>query len=886
MFESDDLFKNNCWMKSIKEDTYLSRLSIPGTHDSCTYNVSRIKNSMSIGMVKCQEFNLKEQFNSGVRFFDIRCKQISNKLEIYHGPFYCNMNLDEVLSTFQGLLKDNKSETIIMSVKKESDSEDSSETFCDSFINIVSNYSSLVSLDTIDNPKLKDVQGKVVLVRRFKNDCSKSIKKMGIDLNKWKDNTSFRLQPKTTRFEIQDAYKIGFTDRFKSKWDKIESHLNLARNNKSDDSWIINFTSASGDKGVSLTQMTVLTPLYIACKADIFEHYNLANGANGELINFLKKSDNNGSIGTVVMDFPQYFFGNEFIPQGDLLNLILDRNNEFSKKGMERKLTEIENVENQSEHKYVDSRGINFTHTVGVGKDDNPISDWSVKYYATYDNKTGLETKHERKISIKFVSGVDKKTPKINELEVGIDDWFSMLSSNEDILVLTYDEDDPEHVDLFSGKEPGENTFLVIRISKESESDFLVPIITLGTINAFGWYATRFLPAMQKSQIAFMDEMITDRIEAVKSAISQIDDFRSDLSKTQDSFDDLDRDDGSFWRPGNKDRYDAAKDSIKNCEENSNTLIELWKSKLSTLKDLKIIALSFENFSENIATSYRSQLEIDSSDISKNKTYKPISDPSNGIMIAGGVISAVAPYSPLLFVGLITSFVGSVVNIHSARIRARKLMDWYESTTDKINRVNENLEVEIKTSEFDNKNLQKMWSDFCEIGSILDGSFKSSYGANKLRDVFVTYVDSYTYMMRLESSLYIKMLPNKPASETLSAAIDLVEITNLYTDLVDPRDKKGWEKIQQIKSNRAKAISINYLLQRYGMVDVDDHVKRDEIAIEIGDLTDDATNLKRNIVISILVHSKSSKEVLSSMEDTEEIIKELRDSRFLNEKIA
>lgn len=60
-------------MKNLNDSTDVSTLSIPGTHDSATYATP------CYGFVKlsqCQVLSIKEQLSSGIRYLDIRIRQI------------------------------------------------------------------------------------------------------------------------------------------------------------------------------------------------------------------------------------------------------------------------------------------------------------------------------------------------------------------------------------------------------------------------------------------------------------------------------------------------------------------------------------------------------------------------------------------------------------------------------------------------------------------------------------------------------------------------------------------------------------------------------------------------------------------------------------------
>ena len=90
------------WMKALPNETLLSKLTIPGTHDSCTFNASAIS--------KCQNLKLDAQLNAGIRCIDIRCREFNNTFELHHGVEYLGMNFDYVLTTCLSFLKSHAGE--------------------------------------------------------------------------------------------------------------------------------------------------------------------------------------------------------------------------------------------------------------------------------------------------------------------------------------------------------------------------------------------------------------------------------------------------------------------------------------------------------------------------------------------------------------------------------------------------------------------------------------------------------------------------------------------------------------------------------------------------------------------------------------------------------
>jgi 1-phosphatidylinositol phosphodiesterase len=122
------------WMSFIPDDKPLTAMSIPGTHDTVTYD--KVENSgwniIGAGVVggpwiQCQDINLGVQLLEGIRFFDIRCKVGDHYMEnmgLGHGAFTVNIGFNEVLDNFQEFLRWHPTETILMSLKQEDDTTD------------------------------------------------------------------------------------------------------------------------------------------------------------------------------------------------------------------------------------------------------------------------------------------------------------------------------------------------------------------------------------------------------------------------------------------------------------------------------------------------------------------------------------------------------------------------------------------------------------------------------------------------------------------------------------------------------------------------------------------------------------------------------------------
>ncbi|WP_426476239.1 phosphatidylinositol-specific phospholipase C [Chryseobacterium sp. CBSDS_008] len=219
----------NSWMSGLQDNISLSKISIPGTHDSG----ARVDAPVVSGTAKTQDLSIAEQLNAGVRFLDIRCRHIDNAFTIHHGAIYQNLNFDDVLNACYTFLNSHPSETIIMSVKEEYDASNTTRSFEQTFDSYVQKNTSKWDLGS-NIPTLGSVRGKIKLLRRFSSGTTK-----GINASPWADNTTFDINNSGVQLKVQDYYKVTNND---DKWNGIFSLLNEAKND-TNGKLFVNFTS-------------------------------------------------------------------------------------------------------------------------------------------------------------------------------------------------------------------------------------------------------------------------------------------------------------------------------------------------------------------------------------------------------------------------------------------------------------------------------------------------------------------------------------------------------------------------------------------------------------------------------------------------------------------
>ena len=283
------------WMSKIADKTPVSQLTIPGTHDSATYNYSGVLSPY----VVTQDLDLKTQLNYGVRFLDIRARVIKNVLAIHHSSFFLNMFLGDVLNACREFLNNNPSETIFMSVKKDHDDEDSTLSFEEAFLNRYYNSSEYKDLwyhTTIGQkfPTMGEVRGKIVLMSRSGLDSS-----LGIDFHIGDNETGKLNVNQYLTLNYEDLYAPGSKDKVEA----VSSHLKAAQSElktKNHALWVT-FTSAN--------EPPYYPPLYYAetvPRGNGMDVWEEGLEINRKLMMGMNLQSSNSPMGIVPMDFPDW----------------------------------------------------------------------------------------------------------------------------------------------------------------------------------------------------------------------------------------------------------------------------------------------------------------------------------------------------------------------------------------------------------------------------------------------------------------------------------------------------------------------------------------------------------------------------------------------------
>ncbi|NIG52990.1 phosphatidylinositol-specific phospholipase C [Chitinophaga sp. Cy-1792] len=260
----------NGWMNNLADNTSLTAITIPGTHDSGA------RFEPIGGTAKCQDLTIAQQLDAGTRFLDIRCRHIDNAFAIHHGSIYQNMNFQDVINAAFTFLANNPSETIVMSVKEEYDPSNNTRTFEQTFDTYTQQQPSKWYLGATV-PTLGQVRGKIVLLRRF----GASSTPKGIDATNWADNTTFSINNGNANLRVQDQYQVPDNN---GKWNNINSLFTEAQSGNQSTLYI-NFSS--GYKSLIFGIPSITT---------------VSNAINPQLSSYFT-SHTQGRFGILPMDF-------------------------------------------------------------------------------------------------------------------------------------------------------------------------------------------------------------------------------------------------------------------------------------------------------------------------------------------------------------------------------------------------------------------------------------------------------------------------------------------------------------------------------------------------------------------------------------------------------
>ncbi|XP_077180393.1 1-phosphatidylinositol phosphodiesterase-like [Paroedura picta] len=183
------------WMADLPDHLTISRISIPGTHDTMSL--------FGGSNLRCQSWPLEAQLEAGIRFLDIRCKLEDGHFLIYHLNTYQEADFSTVLKVTLSFLRQHSRETVLMRIKEElplfphSDFGSRLRRYKDE-----EGQGRIWDKETI--PTLGEARGMIVILEELENEI------LGVSYEE---------------LSVGDSWHVLSAD---SKWDRVWEHLDVA----------------------------------------------------------------------------------------------------------------------------------------------------------------------------------------------------------------------------------------------------------------------------------------------------------------------------------------------------------------------------------------------------------------------------------------------------------------------------------------------------------------------------------------------------------------------------------------------------------------------------------------------------------------------------------
>ncbi|MDT8380328.1 MAG: FG-GAP-like repeat-containing protein [Desulfotignum sp.] len=239
----------NNWMRNLDDDLLITELTIPGTHDSAADRGHCAENSACkavIDFVSTQQYDIQEQLEWGVRFFDIRLAYNENNnraFKFHHGPYDLKQSLYDGIRWATDFLKANPSEFLIWLIKQEHTDARADVFWRDLSLDLADRDIEFYSEKKILT--VGEARGKVIVMARNKT----SEYPQGYHVE-WPDNTVYyQGNDKDLIYVAEDHYSLN-TVASSTKFVDIRRNLFLARNCVgcgSSESLFFTFLSGEGD---------------------------------------------------------------------------------------------------------------------------------------------------------------------------------------------------------------------------------------------------------------------------------------------------------------------------------------------------------------------------------------------------------------------------------------------------------------------------------------------------------------------------------------------------------------------------------------------------------------------------------------------------------------
>jgi len=267
------------WLATVPDSTYLSQLTLPGTHDTMTFASTTTDGSNT------QSVDLMTQFLMGIRYIDIRCVRYSQKCYLYHGIEYLRLEWDnDVEPVLISFLTAHPTEFIVMRLKEEDTSNDL-ETWLKFVQRTTSRNFNLWVRGRGPNPSVFWMRGQVYVLRDFWSPETYTYNSISPD-PVYYPGTHYDFSSGNLR--LQDQWKNIVADQLINKWGYVINHF---------------YSAISDPKPVSCCSPNLYINHGSAGYSGLMP-YSIAGYINPRIEKWLNRRAFWDRLGIIVYDFP------------------------------------------------------------------------------------------------------------------------------------------------------------------------------------------------------------------------------------------------------------------------------------------------------------------------------------------------------------------------------------------------------------------------------------------------------------------------------------------------------------------------------------------------------------------------------------------------------
>lgn len=449
-----------------------------------------------------------------------------------------------------------------------------------------------------------------------------------------------------------------------------------------------------------------------------------------------------------------------------------------------------------------------------------------------------------------------------------VDQWTQILKNPENIKIRSAAV--PDQKAYFTEQEVKDNVSKILSLFFEG-NEARIPLVTKKDQTTNDYYSDVFVEMSNNFYKSYSLNAIKEGRDSAQEVITKLSVLNDSLASFDTDFRKMRRDAGSFWRPDNPKRYDNVRASLDECLRMLGLTRAIAKNYLEVLDNILPVITEYSNFID-LVSSRLPDLKIDSSFNLQTLTEKEFylfgwitlgTSFFAGVATVGLLATALGPLGWIVAgLAAILLIIGSIDYIINTLAEANDLMDWYESTENKLNDTTKSLGELYKQLSYSKGFFDESWVEFQELANSLKQNDLPVNNGDQVSYIFKLYIGAFNERLIQEKQLFLDMA-NAGGDTSLVLIKAKRIIDDKYPYRGEPDDDVEREVWLNSNSNKIKSLAFKWLLEGYAKAGTDAE-KRHSFEVEIEKISDQMSHeeLNRLLITAVFVHSESPEEVL------------------------